>query len=386
MLSFMVRRLLVAIPILLVASMLVFLLVANAGDPLENLRTQKNAPQLVAQKTKQLNLDRSVPVRYGIWAKGFITGNLGKNAQGVDVKPLLLRAMRTTLRLVLAATILSMIVGLAVGVISAVRQYSGFDYGATFLAFLFYAMPVFWFAVLLKEFGAIRLNNWLQHPGISKVGVVVITLVILAIGLFIANLGERRSRGRSWAGAGIGLVAGLLVALGAQNFLHGRQFARWISTVGPETPDFKGSFLARLGDYAGHMILPTVTLAAISFATYSRYQRASMLDTLSSDYVRTARSKGIRERRVIMRHAFRTALIPVATLAALDFAFVMAGAIITESVFAWKGMGSLFLTGLKDVDPNTVMAFLMVTAILVVVFNIIADIAYAYLDPRIRLD
>ena len=386
MLSFMVRRLLVAIPILLVASMLVFLLVANAGDPLENLRTQKNAPQLVAQKTKQLNLDRSVPVRYGIWAKGFITGNLGKNAQGVDVKPLLLRAMRTTLRLVLAATILSMIVGLAVGVISAVRQYSGFDYGATFLAFLFYAMPVFWFAVLLKEFGAIRLNNWLQHPGISKVGVVVITLVILAIGLFIANLGERRSRGRSWAGAGIGLVAGLLVALGAQNFLHGRQFARWISTVGPETPDFKGSFLARLGDYAGRMILPTVTLAAISFATYSRYQRASMLDTLSSDYVRTARSKGIRERRVIMRHAFRTALIPVATLAALDFAFVMAGAIITESVFAWKGMGSLFLTGLKDVDPNTVMAFLMVTAILVVVFNIIADIAYAYLDPRIRLD
>jgi peptide/nickel transport system permease protein len=144
--------------------------------------------------------------------------------------------------------------------------------------------------------------------------------------------------------------------------------------------------MARLGDYFGHMILPTITLAAISFATYSRYQRASMLDTLSSDYVRTARAKGISERRVILRHAFRTALIPIATLVALDFGAVMAGAIITETVFGWKGMGSLFLTGLKDADVNTVLAFLMVTATLVIVFNIIADIAYAYLDPRIRLD
>jgi peptide/nickel transport system permease protein len=386
MLSFVVRRLLVAIPILLVASMLVFTLVVNAGDPLENLRTQRNAQQLMAQKTEQLHLNRSLPVRYGLWVKGFVTGDLGKNAVGVDVRPVLLRAMRTTLRLVLAAVLLSMLLGLTVGVISAVRQYSGFDYGATFIAFLFFAMPVFWFAVLLKEFGAIRLNNWLQRPSLSWLGVTVVALVVASIAVFAASIGERRSRRRSWTGFGIGAVAGTLIALGVRSFLHGRHFARWVSTVGPETPGFKGSFAARLGDYAGHMILPTVTLAAISFATYSRYQRASMLDTLSSDYVRTARAKGITERRVILRHAFRTALIPVATLAALDFAFVMAGAIITESVFAWKGMGSLFLTGLKDVDPNTVMGFLMVTAIMVVVFNIIADIAYAYLDPRIRLD
>jgi peptide/nickel transport system permease protein len=134
------------------------------------------------------------------------------------------------------------------------------------------------------------------------------------------------------------------------------------------------------------MVLPTITLAIISFATYSRYQRASMLDTLTSDYVRTARAKGLSNRRVILRHAVRTALIPVATLMAIDFGALLAGAIITESIFAWKGMGSLFITALLNVDPNTALAYLMVTALMVIIFNILADIAYAYLDPRIRVD
>ena len=164
-------------------------------------------------------------------------------------------------------------------------------------------------------------------------------------------------------------------------------FTRWVSTIGPESPSFEGSFFARLGDYAGHMILPTITLAVISFATYSRYQRASMLDTLSSDYVRTARAKGISNRRVVLKHAFRTALIPIVTLVAIDFGALLGGAIITETVFQWKGMGSFFYNAvIKDIDPNSAMAYLMVTATLVIVFNILADIAYAYLDPRIRLD
>ena len=130
---------------------------------------------------------------------------------------------------------------------------------------------------------------------------------------------------------GIVLVAVLATWFG------GRTFTRWISTIGPESPNFTGSFFAHIGDVAGHMILPTITLAVISFATYSRFQRASMLDTLSSDYVRTARAKGLSNKRVIFRHAFRTALIPVVTLMAIDFGILLGGAIITETVFQWRG-------------------------------------------------
>ena len=236
--------------------------------------------------------------------------------------------MSLTLRLILIAQFLAVILGLTVGVISAVRQYSAFDYAATGLSFLFFAMPVFWFAVLLKEFGAIRLNDQLE----------------------------------SWG------------------------FSRWIGTVGPQTPNFAGSFWARMGDYAGHMILPIITLTLISYAGYSRFTRASMLDTMSSDYVRTAKAKGLSSRRVILRHGFRNALIPVTTIVALDFGALLGGAIITESVFAWQGMGKFLVDAITKIDPNKAMAWFMVTAVLVVVFNIVADIAYAYLDPRIRLD
>jgi peptide/nickel transport system permease protein len=123
----------------------------------------------------------------------------------------------------------------------------------------------------------------------------------------------------------------------------------------------------------------------ISVATYSRYSRSSMLEVLNQDYVRTARAKGLTERTVVMRHAFRNAMIPLATLAAIDFGAIISGAVITEAVFAWRGMGRLFIEGLLTADPNPVMGFFVVTSVAVVVFNMLADIAYAYLDPRIRV-
>jgi peptide/nickel transport system permease protein len=212
-------------------------------------------------------------------------------------------------------------------------------------------------------------------------------LACAGLASIIFNIGEKRSRTRGFKAAGIGALVGVGVVALLTTWFSGRTFARWVSTIGPETPGFKGSLFAKIGDMAGHMILPTITLAIISFATYSRFQRASMLDTMQSDYVRTARSKGLSNKRVIMRHAFRTALIPVVTLMALDFGLLLGGAIITETVFQWRGMGTLFYNAvIKDVDPNSAMAYLMVTASMVIVFNIIADIAYAYLDPRIRVD
>lgn len=132
-------------------------------------------------------------------------------------------------------------------------------------------------------------------------------------------------------------------------------------------------------------MLPTIALILISFAVYTRYSRASMLEVMNQDFVRTARSKGLTERTVVMRHAFRNALIPVTTLAAVDFGALIGGAVITEAVFAWSGMGALFRRGLVETTPDPVMGFFLITGTAIVVFNMLADIAYAYLDPRIRL-
>ena len=155
--------------------------------------------------------------------------------------------------------------------------------------------------------------------------------------------------------------------------------------MGPQTPNLKGTFWPRMIDYAGHQILPSLALALIGFAGYSRFTRASMLETLNSDYVRTAKAKGLAPTQVIMRHAFRTALIPVTTLITLSFGSIIEGAVITERVFAWKGMGTLFVKGLTDVDPYPVMGFLLIVSLTIIFFNAVADILYAYLDPRIRV-
>jgi peptide/nickel transport system permease protein len=383
---FVVRRLLIAIPILILSSILVFVLVVNAGDPLENLRSRPNSQQQIQQKISTYQLDEPIVKRYLTWANGFVHGDFGKDANGQAVRPELFRSLWVTMRLVIAAALIAVLLGLTVGVISAIRQYTAFDYGSTFLAFLFFAMPVFWFAVLLKQFGAIKLNDWLQHPGISVVGGSFIMLICAGLASIIFNIGEKRSRKRGLIAAGIGAGVGFLLSVLLELWFSQHSFSRWISTIGPQSPNLTGSIFARAGDVAGHMILPTITLAVISFATYSRFQRASMLDTMSSDYVRTAKAKGLSNRRVIMKHAFRTALIPVVTLIAIDFGLLLGGAIITETVFQWRGMGTLFYNAvLKDIDPNTAMAYLMVTATMVIVFNILADIAYAYLDPRIRI-
>jgi peptide/nickel transport system permease protein len=385
---FILRRLLQAIPILILASVLTFVLVSAAGDPTAYLRDRPNAEQAIANRKAALGLDKPAYERYWNWASGLVTGDFGKTNGGQEVWPIVQGALGITLRLVLAAAIIAVIVGVIVGVLSAIRQYSPFDYATTFISFLFFAMPVFWFAVLLKQYGAIELNDWLRAPSISVPVMVVSTILAALAGAGLATLGSYRGdRKRALIGAAIGGGATLLTMVLLNMWFDGSSFKRWIATVGPETPNFQGSLPERLGDWFGHMILPTIALAAISYATYSRFQRASMLDTMSSDYVRTARAKGLSEQRVIIRHAFRTALIPVVTLVAIDFGAILGGAIITENVFAWSGMGTLLRKAvITDIDPNLAMGILMVTAMCVIVFNILADIAYAYLDPRIRLD
>jgi peptide/nickel transport system permease protein len=326
MLPFIIRRLLIAIPLLFLSTFLTYVMVANSGrpQPFENaLLNPATTPQDLRELELQFNLDDPVIVRYWNWLTDAMTGDLGDDNAGSPVRPQLQDALGFTLRLVLVAEIIAVLIAVCVGAISALRQYSAFDYAATFSAFLFFSLPVFWLAVLLKQFLAIELNEFFGS-----------TIVY---------------------------------------------------TVGAESVDLPESFWGRIADYAGHMVLPVLTLVLISYAAYSRYTRSSMLDVLSSDYVRTAKAKGVPRRRVIVKHALRNALIPITTVVALNFAAVLGGAIITERVFQWRGMGTLFIEGILQYDVNLVQGWMMITAITVIVFNLIADIMYAYLDPRIRL-
>jgi peptide/nickel transport system permease protein len=161
---------------------------------------------------------------------------------------------------------------------------------------------------------------------------------------------------------------------------------RPIATIGSQTPGLSGDFWVQSLDKFTHLILPTIALILISFASYTRYSRASLLEVMNQDYIRTARAKGLSERVVTTRHAFRNALIPLATVVPLDIAALFGGAIITERIFSWSGMGALFIKSLGAKDADPIMGYFLVTGTLLVLANIVVDFVYAALDPRIRVN
>lgn len=391
MLAFIVRRVLIAIPVLFFASLLTFFLVTNSGDPLEALRVKPGiSQQVIRNEEVRLGLDKPFVGRYTTWATSFIRGDMGLDMKNRPVWPQLWAAIKYTMRLVLIAELLALTIGLMIGIISGVRQYSSFDYSSTFISFLFFSLPVFWFANLLKVFGAIKFNDWLQNPGVS---VLMATLITGLIGGLFYFIGKKRERlkislpgaGFKWAGSALTVTALFFVSMVL--YLQNRTFGRFVKTLGSEPRVLAESLPQRLWGYVGHGVLPVVVLFTISYAGYSRYMRASMLEQLNADHVRTARAKGLSETRVILRHAFRNALIPIATVATLSWGGLIAGAVITERVFAWNGMGDFFLDSLANPspDPNRLLAFVMITATATILFNIVADIIYALLDPRIRV-
>ena len=328
MLAYVVRRLLAGIPVLVVASALVYLLVAVSGDPLEPLLLRSPpAPQATIDLvTERLSLDKPIWQRYLEWLRDVVTkGHFGASVQeNYDVGAQLIDRSLVTLRLVFAAMLLAVLFAVLNGVLSAVRQYSTFDYTVTFTGFVFLAMPTFWLALVLKH-AAVAFNQ----------------------------------------------------ATGSSTFY----------TIGDASPDTSGlTAWEKITDIAGHMVLPTIALALISYAAWSRYQRAAMLDVLNSDYIRLARAKGLRWRQVLIRHGLRTALIPLTTVTALDIASVLGGAVITETVFNWNGLGRMLIRGIQLQDTNAVASWLLLAGFVVVVFNIIADVLYAVLDPRIRYE
>lgn len=510
MFAFIMRRLGTLFVILFGSSFILYNLTAISGDPTEQYKfaTDTRAKQELAALIKQLDLNTPPPLRYFKWLKGILKGfsghiDFGMTRTNEFVSARLASAIPTTLRLVLTATIIAIILGIMLGITTALRQYSRFDYVVTFFSFLMFSLPIFWVAVLLKQFLAIKFNDflanghiplgwaiglsiatgffwagivgskrktfyrvlgiafaanfalleffsitkWFASPKLGPIVVFIFALAIaygvtalsvglddkkalrasqtmavvtlfmyypvnylfkhysniwLLIGLFAATLGTAWLSGIFWAkidrrpvirtamisGGLMGLVVVIdrLMQTWAPYLQMDGVNGRPVPTVGQNdpllsNPDFWTNFL----DRAVHLFLPTIALTLISFASYIRYSRGTLLEVLNQDYIRTARAKGLSERTVIMRHAFRNTMIPLTTIIVVDLAGIIGGAIITERVFGWSGMGTLFNNAIQGLDLNLLMGVFFCTASLSVLANLVADLLYSALDPRIRV-
>jgi peptide/nickel transport system permease protein len=322
--TYILRRLLYSIPVLIAVSFIIFSFVSLASNPLATLQMQPGVDfDTIDRIAERKHLNDPLPIRYVHWVKEAVTEQFGTTTIGErPIWPDLRRVMGNTAQLIITAELIAVFLAILIGVYSAVRQYSAFDYTATTFSFLGLATPNFWLALMLQ--------------------------------VLVVNILERYD-------IRLFYVSGL-------------------SSVDP------GEGFRFLVDRAQHLALPVIVLATASIASYSRFMRASMLEVINSDYVRTARAKGLDERRVIMRHAFRNALIPLVTLVALGFGGLFGGAVVTETVFSLDGMGFYFIQALGEGDPYPIMAWLMVTAAIIIFMNLVADIVYGYLDPRVRYE
>ena len=495
------------------ASYMAYNLEAYSSDPLSQFAesTEQNKSYLMTRAIRELQLDVPPPLRYFFWFRGLVAGLWGQFDLGLtrDHRPVMEAiglAIPTTFRLVIASTILAIVLGITIGMVTAIRQYSRFDYTMTFVSFLLFSLPVFWVAVLLKEYMAIGFNDflanpeiplsylisfaivggfimagilggsrrrffmvfggvtvgfgillqilsithWFINPGIGIVGVAVFAFGFAAVVTQLSTgLDNRKSLLAALGTAAIvtalyypaqlimnqnanflsivlvfALSVGLSAVLGYfVSDLDRRINIRTaiITAVLATLPIILDRFMQEFGQYMGsdainyrpvptisqandllseeqlgnfwitgldaimHLILPTMALTLISFAGYVRFSRGSLLEVLNMDYIRTARAKGLTERTVVIRHAMRNAMLPLTTILVNDFAGVLGGAIITESVFGWKGMGSLFNQSLTTYDLNLFMGVFIISATLTVLANLVADLLFGVVDPRIRI-
>ncbi|MBT8208636.1 MAG: ABC transporter permease [Acidimicrobiia bacterium] len=390
MFAYVIRRLVYGAVTLLALSMVVFWLLQKTGaSPLDRLKLNPRIqPDYLASLTERYGLDKSGPEQYWIWLKRFVTPReasigglpsilaisagvaysvlasrfiksrqfavrIAKIGAGVLIWGFVLftvwnrmnivldwgdsfrgdgpvfeditLAAGASFRLGMTALFLAVMIGIPLGIYQATKQYSFFDQLGTTFSFVAFSTPIFIIGVFLQ----------------------------LGLGLYL----ER------WTGVKLFYVAGM-------------------------TSSSYESFttLQRAGDILQHLALPAISIAAISLAGYSRFQRASMLEVLHSDYLRTAKAKGLPRRRVILKHALRNAMIPIVTLISLDIASIIGGAIITESIFGWPGVGRLYIDAINAVDYPAIMAVVMAIGAGIVVMNIVADILYGVLDPRVRYE
>ena len=312
---YVVRRLVQAIPLLLGITVIAFAILKKIpGGPLAAYEANPSVTaEDIARLEHALGLDQPVPVQYVSWLGHFLTGDWGYSlATSQPVLGMIMQRVPNTLWLMTTVYVVTLLVALPIGVLTAVKQYSWFDHVTTAATYAAFSMPTFWLGLIL--------------------------IIVFGLTLRILPLG--------------GMLA------------PGAPFS--------------------IGDLARHLILPVLTLSLVQFGIYVRFLRASMLETTGQDYMRTARSKGLAERHVIARHALKNAAIPFVTVAALDLPELFAGAVVTEQIFGWPGMGRLFIDSATRLDYPVLMGILVISATVVVLANLLADVVYGYLDPRIR--
>jgi len=333
MFQYVVRRLVYGLITLLALSIITFTLLQNTGgDPLDRIKSNPRITQQAVQEMAEFyGLDQPITKQYLTWAGNFVQfwnypTAWGRSFQGPQqVQALVINRLGGTARLMFTALGLAVLIGIPLGIYQAIKQYSFFDQATTTFSFVTFSTPIFVLGLGLQIILALKLEQW---TGVK----------------FFYTSGMNST---SYADFSLG---------------------------------------EKIGDTLQHLALPAASIALISIAGYSRYQRASMLEVLHSDYLRTAKAKGLSQRTVIVKHALRNALIPVITLISLDIAGVLGGAVITESIFAWPGMGRLYIQAIGQNDWPIVMAVVMLIGVMVVVMNLFADLAYGWLDPRVRYD
>jgi peptide/nickel transport system permease protein len=342
MAQYLLRRVLQAIPLLLIISFILFWMINQIGDPLAIFAESRQRPTQQARQEmiRRLGLDQPIYIQYLVWLvgndwmqvdvrgdgtlyepgtrKGVLRGDFGVSF--VTRAPAINRIwerLPNTLTLMIPAFTITVILAILIGVYSALNQYSLFDNLVTSAAFFFFSMPIFFIAMMCIYIFGLQFKLW------------------------------------GWPSLPIG---------------------------GMYTPGEPRTLLALVE----HMLMPAFCLVAIQMAGYVRFVRSSMLEVLGADYVRTARAKGLRNPTITNRHALKNAALPLITLIGLDVPFLLAGAVVTEQIFAWPGMGRLFIESLDRADFNVMMLILMLVCVAVVVFQLLTDIVYTWFDPRIR--
>jgi peptide/nickel transport system permease protein len=325
MIGYLLRRLLGAIPLLLGILTLIFFVVHLApGDPTARFFNPNVSPEVIEQMRRNLGLDQPLHIQYWKWLSSFLTGDFGYSfGQMRPIAEILPETLWNTLQLTLVSLVVIFIVGMLIGIVQAVRQYSLADNVLTFVALFFYSMPSFWFALML---------------------ILILSLRAGQEGWFL-----------SFPASGM-------------------------TSIDYEYLGAGGKAMDRLR----HLVLPAIALGIGSAAGVARYMRGAMLEVIHQDYIRTARAKGLSERAVIFKHALRNALIPIITLLGLYLPFLLSGAVLVETIFAWPGMGRAIVEAILARDYPMVMATSFVIAAIVVLGNLLSDLLYAVVDPRIR--
>jgi len=346
MFSFLVRRILQIIPTLFVISIVLFALLAlKPGNPIDEMRlgnpgfTQADYERLTAL----YGYDQPWYFRFWKWLGRAMQGDLGPSTQyGMPATQYVFQfRLPNTALLSGLSLFFAFIIAVPLGIFSALRQHSFVDYAITIFNFIGVSIPIFWLGILLIFIFSVVIRKFLPAGGMLTPGV----------------------DWPDWA-------------------LLGAQSSGWLETLSLYLDDV----WTYLVDRGSHLVLPVFALTFLQLATWTRFMRSSMLEVINMDYIRTARAKGLIEQKVVIRHALRNAILPIITLVALSVPILFSGAVLTETVFNWPGMGRAILQSIVESDFNVAMASLLFISLLILIFNLLADVAYALIDPRIRYD